>query len=84
MRFFKRKKLMPTRVIYEMLFATNLRRLRNPKESGAFANDVTHLNCGILIDCCLMQTKSNHRKEFRVILACKGAGGSVVIKELRY
>ena len=38
--FFTRKKFIPTRVIYEVLFATKLRRLRNPNESGTSANDV--------------------------------------------
>jgi len=31
---------MPTRVTYELLFAKNLRRLRNQKENGASADDV--------------------------------------------
>ena len=35
---------MPTTVSYEVLFATNLRRLRNQNESGASANDVYTLN----------------------------------------
>jgi hypothetical protein len=38
--FFTKKKFVPTKVIYEMLFASNLKRLGNKNDSGASANDV--------------------------------------------
>jgi hypothetical protein len=58
-----------------VLFAMNLRRLRNQKEVAHLQMLFRHLSDGISNDYCLLQTQNNPGKEFQVILSCKAPMG---------